>query len=800
MSIQRNRKINLILILVIMFTVFVCMPSFANTASYVSGDDNTATLTSVPVIGNVNVIDMSVEPFSSVIVCWETDIPATSQVEYGKTPDYGFSTTIDKRLTLQHQVELSDLESDMIYFFRVKSSTAAEEKTVSECYTFTTWHLEEISVSFTNFTYEPVAEKPSGWFKTGQDADIILGLNDFGKASPTIFNHPMKIATDGKRLILADTWNNRVLIWNSIPTQINQPPDLVIGQKDLYSSEPGLAADKLNWPVGVATNGQYLLVADTENNRVLIWNEFPTENGEPADLVLGAPDFTTRGKIPLPHPDDWEKKYFEWPWDVFTDGTRVIVTGTGVSNVLIWNNFPTENFQPADVVLTEEAIGNSGTPRCAYFDGQHLLIGDYTAEKTFVWNELPQSDNKPYDFVLWGEPEFAWGVCVVDGKLLTATDRHVFIWNEFPVGEDDRPDVILGQVDFGGGLNPQCTTATSLHPAYGGIAVAGDRLFVSCGYTQNRVLIYNGIPDSNVTPADVVLGAPDFETNTLEQNYVTHMGTPCSDGKRLFVNHLYGLYVWTELPNGSLAKPNIVYTGTSGTGLDAHGGKLIATRIIGTEAKILIWNKLPLNGEIPDIKLGPEFDNGMELLYPQDVSLDNNYLFVSDSKQNKIFVWEGGVPETARGPDFTIDVQNPCQISSDGKHLAVACCSGHAILLWDLPLNKDDLSPDVELKYMEKDGTEIRFNLPTGVAVDGEHLFVADTGFHRVLIWDEIPANNDIPPDIALGQENFNLEDAYPHTTRDGLFKPGYIYFDGSYLWVTESKFSNRLVRFKITK
>ena len=140
----------------------------------------------------------------------------------------------------------------------MKSSTAAEEKTVSKCYTFTTWHQEKISANFTNSTYQSVTEKPSGWFNTAQDADIVINLDDFAKASPTLFNHPMKIATGGEKLVLADSSNNRVLIWNSIPTQINQSPELVIGQKDLYSNQPGLAADKLNWPVGVAIDGKYL--------------------------------------------------------------------------------------------------------------------------------------------------------------------------------------------------------------------------------------------------------------------------------------------------------------------------------------------------------------------------------------------------------------------------------------------------------------------------------------------------------------------------------------------------------------
>jgi len=790
---------NLIFVLVITLAVFVCMPSFANTTSYVSGDDNTARLVSVPVIGNVNVIDMIVEPFSSVIVGWETDVPATSQIEYGKTPDYSFNTTIDKRLTIQHQVELNNLEPDTIYFLRMKSSTAAEEKTVSECYTFATWHLEEIRANFTNSTYEPVTEKPSGWFNTGQDADIVIDLNDFGKAGPSLFNHPMKIATDGERLILADTWNNRVLIWNSIPTQINQPPDLVIGQKDLYSSQPGLAADKLNWPVGVATDGKHLLVADTENNRVLIWNEFPTENGEPADLVLGVPDFVTRGKIPLPQPNDWEKKYFRWPWDVFTDGTRVIITGTGVSNVLIWNNFPTENFQPADVVLTEEV--GLRTPRCAYFDGQHLLIGDYNAEKTFVWNELPQSDNEPYNFILWGESDFAWAVSVVDGKLLALADNYISIWNEFPGNETDMPDSIFGKVDFGTPLGSRVTTATSFEAGHAGMAATADHLFISCGYTQNRVLIYNDIPSSNIHLADVVLGAPDFETNTLEENYIQHMGTPCSDGEHLFVNCLVGLYIWRELPDESLAKPDIVYSGTTGSGIDVHGNKLIATTgIVGRERKVLIWNELPLQGEMPDIELGPRFDNGMQFIFPTGVAANDNYLFVSDSQQNKVFVWEGGVPETARGPDFAIDVHRPCQVSADEEHLAIASLDGNVILIWNLPLDKENLSPDMQLKDMKKNGIEIRFNLPQGVSINGDHLFVADTNFHRILIWNEIPTSNETPPDIVLGQENFELEDAFPHTTRDGLFMPGNIYFDGSYLWVAESKFSDRLVRFKIVE
>ena len=48
----------------------------------------------------------------------------------------------------------------------------------------------------------------------------------------------------------------------------------------------------------VRTLARYLItnsmiaVADTDNNRVLIWSTIPTSNGVPADVVVGQPDFT----------------------------------------------------------------------------------------------------------------------------------------------------------------------------------------------------------------------------------------------------------------------------------------------------------------------------------------------------------------------------------------------------------------------------------------------------------------------------------------------------------------------------
>jgi len=633
---------------------------------------------------------------------------------------------------------------------------------------------EGISVVFTGSSYQSVTQKPTGWFTTGQDADIVLGPTDFDKAEPTLFNHPMKVATDGTRLVLADTWNNRILIWNSIPNENNKRPDLVIGQDNLYSNTPGLARNKLNWPVGVATDGQRLVVADTLNNRILIWNEFPTQNGEDADLVLGAADFTTRNAA-LPGPGTGSREAIVWPWDVFIDGNRLLVANTGAVRVSIWNALPTQNNQPADVILTS-TVGLQ-TPRSARSDGQHLIVGDYNANKTFVWNQIPTSDDTPYSFILSVNPNspqaLAWSANMVGGKLIAAVDWYIEIWNQFPTDANDSSDLVI----------------TSTNSSHSG-ATATSNYFIVSEFNKNRVSIFNGIPTSSGAMPNVVLGADNYNSNTLLDNYNTIQNASVySDGSRLFIGSDFDrrLSVWKNLPNQSVAVPDIVYEGLGGGGLTIYNNKLVA---VDAGGKVYIWNQLPLNGENYDIEIGPQLGSSMQLSQPWGVAADANYMFVGDKGQNKIFVWQGGIPTTARAPDFTIDVYTPYQLHSDGQRLFVASIE-RGIYIWNLPLNTSNLDYDVFI-----DKLFIGMNLPQGVFSDGTHLFVADTSNNRVLIWNTIPTTGTVQPDVVLGQQDFN--DTCPRTTKSGLYMPRSLYFDGRFLWVGEFKFSNRVLRYSV--
>ncbi len=75
----------------------------------------------------------------------------------------------------------------------------------------------------------------------------------------------------GSKLFVADTQNNRILIWNSIPTKNNQPADLVLGQPDFVTSPP-------------------INQVNLTPNRVLVYDSIPQKNAVKADVVLGEPD------------------------------------------------------------------------------------------------------------------------------------------------------------------------------------------------------------------------------------------------------------------------------------------------------------------------------------------------------------------------------------------------------------------------------------------------------------------------------------------------------------------------------
>lgn len=155
------------------------------------------------------------------------------------------------------------------------------------------------------------------------------GVGDGTPSASTLFS-PTGVWTDGTRLAVVDTANNRVLLWNHFPTQNGQAADLVLGQTGFTSRATDTTPSTLRIPSSVASTGLQLFVADSQNNRVLVWNTFPTTNGAAADVVLGQSGFTTMDSASPPTASSLAQPsgvHLAWPHVLVTDSTnhRVLV-------------------------------------------------------------------------------------------------------------------------------------------------------------------------------------------------------------------------------------------------------------------------------------------------------------------------------------------------------------------------------------------------------------------------------------------------------------------------------------------
>jgi hypothetical protein len=140
----------------------------------------------------------------------------------------------------------------------------------------------------------------------------VLGQTSFtsntpnkGGPSASTMQSPSGVYTDGTSLWVADTGNNRVLGWKAIPTKNGQPADFVLGQStfaaNLGNHGGSMAtATSLSFPTDVKLVHGVLYLADSGNNRVLMFSKPPTVSGAAADGVLGQPDLTSRIAAVLP--------------------------------------------------------------------------------------------------------------------------------------------------------------------------------------------------------------------------------------------------------------------------------------------------------------------------------------------------------------------------------------------------------------------------------------------------------------------------------------------------------------------
>ena len=305
----------------------------------------------------------------------------------------------------------------------------------------------------------------SPYVANGTPADVVIGKPDF--ITCTLSNTPTQSLTrnsdgvafspDGNKLVVSDSGNNRVLIWNSIPTTNGQPADVVLGQATFTTNATGISATGFNYPTGVfVSQDGKLFVSDFRNNRILIWNSIPATNGAAADLVLGQDNFTTNtaGNSALK---------MNQPWGIWVspDG-KLLVADSSNHRVLVWNSVPTTNGAAADIVIGQTGfdLSTSGTAADKLFtppgvtvstDGK-LAIGDFNNKRVLIYNSIPTVNGASADTVL-GQPDFNSAVSFAPAGIPSSNNMN-FPYNVsfdlygrlFVVGRDMHRGMVFGKI------------------------------------------------------------------------------------------------------------------------------------------------------------------------------------------------------------------------------------------------------------------------------------------------------------------------------------------------------------------
>ncbi|MEM9387295.1 MAG: hypothetical protein AAGA68_19710 [Pseudomonadota bacterium] len=307
-----------------------------------------------------------------------------------------------------------------------------------------------------------------------------------------------------------------------------------------------------------------------------------------------------------------------------------------------------------------------------------------------------------------------------DGPLwVSDTGHHRLLgWRQIPTAEGTPADWVIGQPDFSHeGRNAKGPCGATTLNVPTGVCRLGEHGMAVADAWNHRVLLWHRAPtDSHVAP-DVVLGQANFEE---------------------------------DLPNRGADSPgaNTLYWPY---GVGASHGKLFIAD--AENRRVLIWDSIPTaSGQPADRVLGQRdfacrdenagsAPSAMSMRWPHGVTLWKGHLCVSDAGNNRIMVWREA-PQ-AHG--------QPCDVIL-GQASAAGVDHNQSL-------------------YWPRANT---LNMPYDLTAVGDWLLTADTASSRLLAWHLDDLVDNAPARALAGQANFHEkgDNRWQMPTADSLCWP----------------------------
>ncbi len=204
------------------------------------------------------------------VVSWLTDEPASGAVEYGETAAYGQTNRFNGALSTQHGITLASLIPATLYHYRVRSSDAVGNESVSPDATFTTRPAPDLIVA-------SVSVPLPATIQAGVELTIRWVLTNAGSAAVT------------------DRFYDRLLVRNNTTsanlrdiTLLYDP--VAVGNSPIPSGGTRLVESKFRLPDGPAGAGSIAISVTTDYTDTLTeWSNGATgENNNTTQITINS--------------------------------------------------------------------------------------------------------------------------------------------------------------------------------------------------------------------------------------------------------------------------------------------------------------------------------------------------------------------------------------------------------------------------------------------------------------------------------------------------------------------------------
>ncbi|MBT4055771.1 hypothetical protein HOE67_01545, partial [Candidatus Peregrinibacteria bacterium] len=623
-------------------------------------------------------------------------------------------------------------------------------------------------------------------FATGMSAEMVLGHTDFtgtegSSTSQTGLYHPTDVTygtvgADGY-LFVADSMNNRVMVFSMVALGNGSAAAFVLGQSDWTSNTPAVTQAGMTTPTYLDYDdmSDQLFVSDTGANRILVFDfggGADLSNGRAADKVLGQSGFEANGtgsglgQLSGPKGVDYDE-----------DNNRIFVSDYGNSRLLSYSTGSITDGMSGTLEGQEDFLGDNllyGPMDRLYIAEDYRVVvigvnGGASVDAIGVVDDTGYPMVHDADWANNGPGSNSFdsprGVALDEnGHRLFVSDEYgrvlVFDLNSSNELVDYYADQVFGRSYSiqGGDVDTSVTsvedsTALAYDPD-------GDYLYVADG---NRIMVFHAGGDTNLAEASFVLGQSDWTSNGA-----------------------YGGGAFVAAANN--------FNGITDIELDTTNDRLFVADV--NSARILVFDVSNLSsnlnaeyvlgqGDLNSVGVGVAAANNFG--FPTSLTYDetNGRLFVGDGTWNRVLVFDvdgldtnnidadnvlGQVDMTTTG--FTTTAQNKINIpigleyDSGTDRLFVAEAGSERVVVYDTdPLTIGDGDNAVNMvgadNWANSNGGRanpvqngLNFSTSaygTGMAYNtvAQRLFVADVDWHRVMAFDVAEAGTPDAPTLC---------------------------------------------------